>query len=219
MTPLIANTLRGGGNVESVKALLDAGVDPKTKMKNGASPLHYAVSKGNLEVAQYLLTHGVDIEQMDGGGKTALHAAAMDGAVSVVRWLLALGADVMAKTVDDKTARDLIDTGIHESEKWYDTVALLTKAEWLYLMNIREPLMGWDMGEWLAIFESMMVGKKGKQAGKRRWRRLKDAYDFAELSKCETEEELWSHWNEDSQLKVAQIPPAKRTMFFKTLKE
>jgi len=85
------------------KLLLDAGSDPNTKNRRGATPLHYACdarpSAGGLwdpmaQVAliDVLAEHGAQLNVGDRGGATPLHRAARSRSASAVRQLLACGA-------------------------------------------------------------------------------------------------------------------------------
>lgn len=60
MTPIIANALRDGGNVEIFEVLVGAGADPLLPDLRGATPLHYAASKGNEAASAYLISKVLD---------------------------------------------------------------------------------------------------------------------------------------------------------------
>ena len=92
------------GNTESVKEILDSGINPN---KNpvpaefpfaGAYPLHLAVVKGNKEIVHMLLDHGA---QIDGKAKnkeeaSPLHWAAFFGQKDMVSLLINAGAPMNA---------------------------------------------------------------------------------------------------------------------------
>ena len=89
-------------NTESVKDLLDSGINPN---KNpvpegfplaGAYPLHLAVVKGNKEIAQLLLDHGaqIDVKAKNKDEATPLHWAAFFGQKDMVSLLINAGAPV-----------------------------------------------------------------------------------------------------------------------------
>jgi ankyrin repeat protein len=59
-----------GGNVEIVRALLDAGADVHPRQEGGFTPLHSAASEGDEEVVRLLLAHGADRDARSDGGKT-----------------------------------------------------------------------------------------------------------------------------------------------------
>ena len=111
----------------AVKALLDAGVDPKVRneddqtalqaaeaaghgeivalLRNAksqqASPeleLIEAAERGDLKVVHRLILEGVDLESRDGKRATALIRASANGHLSVMKELLSAGADPNAST-------------------------------------------------------------------------------------------------------------------------
>ena len=53
------------GEVEAVRALLDAGVDPDAANSYGATPLIVAANKGHLEVIKLLVAKGADVNRKD----------------------------------------------------------------------------------------------------------------------------------------------------------
>ena len=71
MTPLMMAAMMS--IPESMKLLLDAGADPKFKMKNGMTVLHYATWRSNCaECVQLLVDHGADVNAKDNNGETPL---------------------------------------------------------------------------------------------------------------------------------------------------
>lgn len=65
------------GNYETVKILVDKGVDINAKSRmTGNTPILYTLDGGNdpkrCEIAMYLIQHGADINDMDANGNTAL---------------------------------------------------------------------------------------------------------------------------------------------------
>ena len=116
----------GAGNLESVRALIAYGADPKadfrrlivtersaglgTSEKGAGSVLIYAAKSGKPEVIREILRYHPKLEMRDREGKTALFAAGEyrdsdeDGArVECVRLLLKAGADVNARDNDGNT--------------------------------------------------------------------------------------------------------------------
>src|SRR5207245_702031 len=63
------------GDLEAVKALLEAGADVDKPTTSGMSPLVLAINNAHYEVAAYLLRHGAD-PNADGQGWSALHQVA-----------------------------------------------------------------------------------------------------------------------------------------------
>ncbi|XP_071109778.1 uncharacterized protein [Haliotis cracherodii] len=82
-------------NESIVMFLLEKGVDPHLKDKDGSSPLHYIASQRHCEkVAQRLLEAGVDHSAADGDGRTPSHCAARTrDAGLTLQLLLEKGAD------------------------------------------------------------------------------------------------------------------------------
>ncbi|MCB9245691.1 MAG: ankyrin repeat domain-containing protein [Flavobacteriales bacterium] len=71
MTPLMTAAMMSAP--ESMKLLLAAGADPKFKMKNGMSVLHYTTWRSNCaECVQLLVDKGVDVNEKDKNGETPL---------------------------------------------------------------------------------------------------------------------------------------------------
>jgi ankyrin len=62
-------------NPETVRILLDAGVEINLRMGDGTSVLVVAVINGHYELAQFLLNRGADPNLADGKGRTPLYAA------------------------------------------------------------------------------------------------------------------------------------------------
>ncbi len=82
----------------SVKALLDAGADPRQENKTGKSPL--ILSTGDPDIVSLLLQHGVDPNSPTSSGSLAMHSALASRHGRSVRLLLQAGAD------PNKTDRD-----------------------------------------------------------------------------------------------------------------
>jgi glutaminase len=60
------------GDLDEVRALLAAGVDPGTADYDGRTPLHLAAAEGQVEVVRYLLAAGADPQPTDRWGGTPL---------------------------------------------------------------------------------------------------------------------------------------------------
>jgi ankyrin repeat protein/DNA-directed RNA polymerase subunit RPC12/RpoP len=86
-----------GGNVETVRLLLEKGANASAKDNKGRTPLHYAAMSGNVEIVKLLLEKGAAVNAKDYDGVTALILAAGCGQMSVVELLLEKGADINAK--------------------------------------------------------------------------------------------------------------------------
>jgi ankyrin repeat protein len=62
-----------GGDLETIKVLLEAGADPNpTRETPGGSPLHAACRSGFVEIAECLLNAGADVKIRNADGRTAL---------------------------------------------------------------------------------------------------------------------------------------------------
>ena len=93
------------GDIDTIEALLDSGVDPDEEEVHGYKPLHFAAVKGDVKVLKILLAARADpnakgdayvIEKakfLPLPSVTALHLAAFGGRVEVLEGLLAAGAD------------------------------------------------------------------------------------------------------------------------------
>ena len=82
------------GDLEQVRALIDAGADLDAQGDNGETPLNTAILEGHVLVASLLIDRGADIQARNKGGFTPLHAAAYVNAVEIAEQLLSRGADV-----------------------------------------------------------------------------------------------------------------------------
>jgi ankyrin repeat protein len=85
------------GNVEEVRELIEAGVEPGTRTPEGWTALHYAALHGRVEVVALLLERGEPAHARHPRGATPLHRAAEHGSVEIARLLIARGAPIDAK--------------------------------------------------------------------------------------------------------------------------
>jgi hypothetical protein len=85
------------GDCQSVRALLDQGVNPNAPDKSGLLPLHVAVFTGRRDLVEVLVAAGADIHARDKFGRTPLHHAAFGGHKSIVVYLLLNDADAQAR--------------------------------------------------------------------------------------------------------------------------
>ena len=97
------------GDVETLRALIESGVDVNLRPESGGTALREAVTwKGDSShsvpkerhaaVIEFLLENGADPNIADHRGKTPLHCAALSGDCVSIRRLLDAGADPNAKT-------------------------------------------------------------------------------------------------------------------------
>lgn len=90
--------------IDTAKALLAAGADPKAQNRYGITPLSIACTNGNATVIRLLLAAGADANAPLRGGETPLMTAARTGKLEAVKALLAHGADVNAHLRPAQTA-------------------------------------------------------------------------------------------------------------------
>lgn len=76
------------GRAEALRALLDAGADPRAKTPGGKEPLHFAAESGE-ECARLLLAAGADPDAKSAAGWPPLHFAAQAGRAECARLLVA----------------------------------------------------------------------------------------------------------------------------------
>ncbi|MBQ8124726.1 MAG: ankyrin repeat domain-containing protein [Kiritimatiellae bacterium] len=125
-------TAAGGGNIDTVKLLVERGADVGAKSFEGGTALLVAIEQRRDEVVEYLLSHGANpndklaIEP----GLTALCMAAQRGYLRILKALLKAGADTEKRAGDgstalanaafkghDDVARELIESGADKRAK------------------------------------------------------------------------------------------------------
>jgi len=84
------------GDLETIRRLLEQGVDPNRVDKQGTPMLSLAALMGQAPVVELLLDWGAEIQARGADGGTALMAAAFFGRLDVLKLLIARGADVNA---------------------------------------------------------------------------------------------------------------------------
>lgn len=92
-----------GGDVESAKLLLAAGLDINTQYERQGTALHVAASCGELDMALWLIAQGAAIDAINKDGWTPLHTATNRREVDMARFLLDHGAPVDAMTEGGST--------------------------------------------------------------------------------------------------------------------
>jgi len=87
------------GRVETVRSLLQQGVDVNAAQGDGMTGLHWAAERGDVEITDMLIHAGANVRAVTRiGHYTPLHLASKSGSLPVVESLLAGGADVAAVT-------------------------------------------------------------------------------------------------------------------------
>ena len=120
-------TAAGDGDLETVKSLIDEGVDVNTADDYGITPLMQSVAGGNVDLVKYLLSVGANVDARDNDGSSALlHTVDQHGQVAgdpevspdyweIMRLLVKAGADVTVKDDNGETPLSLA-RGYQESE-------------------------------------------------------------------------------------------------------
>ena len=81
-------------DVNTVKSLLDRGVNPNAKDASGSTLIHYAVTNNHVEIARLLIDRGADIHAHYGqDGHTVLHLAVLHQDGEMTKLLLSRKAD------------------------------------------------------------------------------------------------------------------------------
>jgi ankyrin repeat protein len=101
-TPLLALSSRG--HAETVRFLLEHGVDLEARASDGSTALHLASKK---EVARVLLEHGAKTTVLNVKGWTPLHSVSHWGHAEIAHLLLEHDADLEARASDGSTALHL----------------------------------------------------------------------------------------------------------------
>lgn len=98
------------GQVEIVRALIEAGSQLEIRNADGNNALWLACVGGHLNVMNVLIGAGINIDNRNDNGATPLMYAASAGKAAVVERLLAAGADISQETLDSFTALDMAAT-------------------------------------------------------------------------------------------------------------
>ena len=80
------------GDMERMRAMVDAGVSPNATHGHGMTPLMYAARNGQLDSVRLLLSRGADLSMKDAEGNTALKLARQDKHPQIVAALVEAGA-------------------------------------------------------------------------------------------------------------------------------
>lgn len=101
------STLRLQEKTTLMDELIRRGAKVNLQSVNGMTPLHWCSVFGEPSMAKRLIQAGIDIHIADNSGSTALHEACKFGNSAVLALLLESGAKSNAKTLEEKTGRDL----------------------------------------------------------------------------------------------------------------
>ncbi|TGL38945.1 ankyrin repeat domain-containing protein [Leptospira perdikensis] len=101
------STLRLQEKTTLMDELIRRGAKVNFQSVNGMTPLHWCSVFGEPSMAKRLIQAGIDIHISDNTGSTALHETCKFGNSAVLALLLESGAKSNAKTLDEKTGRDL----------------------------------------------------------------------------------------------------------------
>ncbi len=85
-----------GGSVEIMQVLLDHGLNPDQKDKDGWTPLHLAAVEGKINMIEFLIAQGLDKDARNMKGETAYHVALSAEATEAADFLKKAGADTSA---------------------------------------------------------------------------------------------------------------------------
>lgn len=98
-----------GNNIQVVDKIVKSGIglNFRTDLVGGISPLHYAAALGLDNMVSYLTSAGADVNITDVNGQTPLHKAVNQDNIVVLYILLNAGADVDLEDNYGKTALDM----------------------------------------------------------------------------------------------------------------
>jgi glucose/arabinose dehydrogenase len=111
------------GDLRLARRILDQGVPPDARDRQGHTALMLAADRGHRDMAEAILDQGAAINATTPAGNTALMMAASRGHLEVVRLFLERGADVTAVSADGWSAVTLAQEARHPA-----VVALLRGA-------------------------------------------------------------------------------------------
>jgi len=95
------------GDIDAVRILVSAGVNPNAEDQHGRTPLMWAAESGSTDIVKYLLSKGADVNQQNNEGDTALSWASGEEHTSeVIKVLLRAGANINLKDQRGDTAID-----------------------------------------------------------------------------------------------------------------
>ncbi|KLJ12512.1 hypothetical protein EMPG_09515 [Blastomyces silverae] len=106
-----AAMFRGPRGAETVRVLLDAGVNPSAQSTHGSTALHLVIEFRQYRTLLCLLDSPIDVSAIDNHGHTALHYATKLGWEEGVQALLPTGIDISIRDSQGCTAQTLAAQG------------------------------------------------------------------------------------------------------------
>jgi len=120
------------GDVDGVRAAIQAGADLRTADEQDTAALRWATRAGHRAVVEALLAAGADVNQRSGTGWTALMEAVCSEHPELLAFLLAHGADPNARTFANASAlyfaRDLLVSELYGDRGRAERVVQLLEA-------------------------------------------------------------------------------------------
>jgi len=95
------------GNIEKLRALLEAGAEIESRNEKGETPLHCAVSAGHTHIFYLLTGNDADLNARDHAGRTPLHVAVWKNHIGWVERLTRNYADLTIRDEEGKTPLDI----------------------------------------------------------------------------------------------------------------
>jgi len=90
------------GDVQTIKTLLDAGVDVDAKGNSGMTALMHASKQNHIECVRVLLNKGANVNAINELGRTAIKMANERGNLEIVKLLESTGATTVRKGAENK---------------------------------------------------------------------------------------------------------------------
>lgn len=98
-------------NIESVKRLINVGVDLNEQDNDGTTPLTWAASNSYIQIIKLLVNAGADLNIQNNKGQTSLIIAAAYASIEAIVLLIDGGADWNIKDNDGKDFLDYFKGG------------------------------------------------------------------------------------------------------------
>lgn len=108
------------GDLDTVKKLVEQGVDVNSRDNGQWTPLIIAAQNGHLNVVQYLIEKGADVNAENAYTETALCLAKSERHEEIVEYLIGNGADIVVENL-------YLESGIYSKTKKKDTVSAIEK--------------------------------------------------------------------------------------------